>query len=55
MQRYNKAYAGGIGAALAALVIAGLNYAGMTVSGELQSAIYVVFSALGPLLGPANK
>lgn len=55
MQKYNKAYAGGIGAAVAMIAVWLIEAAGLAVPGEVQTALTIVLSGLGPMLAPANK
>ena len=55
-QRYNKAYAGGIGAALGLLVVGATEYfLQVDLAPMYENAIIVVCSAVAPLRGPANK
>lgn len=56
MQKFNKAYAGGIGVALAMAAIWAIeSFGGVTLPPEIVNALYVAGAGLGPALGPRNK
>ena len=56
MQRFNKAYAGGAGAAVAVIVVWLVETLGqVVVPGEVEGALAIIFAALGPAIGPGNK
>lgn len=56
MTKYNKAYAGGIGAAVAfVLGWAAETFFQVSVPVEMQGALAIILSGLGPMVGPANK
>ena len=56
MQKYNKAYAGGLGAALA-VILSWLSEAFLQISipGEVEGAMTIILAAVGPIIGPANQ
>lgn len=55
MQKFNKAYAGGIGAASAMILVWLVESFGFSVPAEVEGAFTIILSGLGPLVGPANK
>ncbi len=56
MQRYNKAFQGGIGASVALIGSWALTYFGaVEVPVAVQSAAAIVLAGLFPVFGPANK
>lgn len=56
MQKYNKAYAGGIGAALAVILSwASEAFLGISIPGEVEGAMTILFAAIGPMIGPENR
>lgn len=55
MQKWNKAYAGGIGAAVAMILAWLMGEMGLNVPVEIEGALTIILSGLGPLLAPANK
>lgn len=56
MKRYNKAYAGGVGTAIAMIVIWAVEaFGGVDVPPMVENAAYIIGAGLGPLAGPANK
>ena len=56
MQKYNKAYAGGIGAAVAVILSwATEAFLNIGIPGEVEGAMAIIFAAVGPLIGPANQ
>lgn len=55
MTKYNKAMAGGAGAALALIIAWGVKqFAGVEIPAEVEGAFVILLSALGPFFGPAN-
>lgn len=55
MWKYNKAYAGGAGAAVALILAWVLESMGVSVPTEVEAAFTVVLSGVGPLVAPANQ
>lgn len=54
MTKYNKAIAGGAGAALALILVWIAGQFGVEVPKEVEGAFTVLLAAVGPFFGPAN-
>ena len=56
MQKYNTAYAGGLGAAVALLLAWGIEAAfQLPIPAEVEGAMAIILAGVGPMIGPANK